>query len=326
MTTVTPAITASNGWDWASARDLADAFWLAAQITADVPKEEPPSAVSAKPAGLPISATVPPPTAPLAIGTDLESRRSPRTGNDDPLHLSRPGSDPRTAVRPVPIPVPSSVPAVPAVVKALRPLIARRPSRIRSVLDHTATVRRYAQDRVLDPVFLPESVRCVNLALVLDKGPSMDVWGPTLTQLRGIFGRLPGFKRVRVCHLSTDGPEPKLWPASRLPVQRAALAATARSRAAEVLDPGEPNVVLVVTDCVSEAWHRPGMSRLLKAWADAASVSLVQMLPSRLWPRTALGGFYLGHPPLTGWKTPLVGTGTGREPASRGRTGRCRRS
>src|SRR6185436_7092780 len=124
-----------------------------------------------------------------------------------------------------------------------------------------------------------------NLGVVLDTGPSMAVWGPTLAGLRAVFARFPGFRRVRVWHLDTAGPDPVVRPAPRHPGSPP----VPPRRPDALLDPSGNNLVLVVTDAVSPAWHGPGVAALLAGWSRGG-VAVVQVLPPRLWPRTALGG------------------------------------
>lgn len=191
----------------------------------------------------------------------------------------------------MPIPAPSAAPLPAALTRALRPLIARRPSPTRSVLDPVATANRYAVERVLEPVLTPVPTRVVNLSLVVDTGPSMDVWGPTIDQLRDLFGRLPAFGRVGLWHLSTADPEPAL---GRVVARPGGPSTVPARRPTDVAAPGGFNVTLVVTDGVSAAWHRPTLVRWLAEWGRAGRVAVVQLLPPNLWPRAALAGWSPG--------------------------------
>jgi hypothetical protein len=73
-------------------------------------------------------------------------------------------------------------------------------------------------------------------------------------------------------------------------------------RPLEVLRLGGRVLVLLVTDCVSRAWSGAGLGGWLRAWSRRAAVGVVQVLPPRLWPRTALADAEAGQlRPLGPW-------------------------
>jgi formylglycine-generating enzyme required for sulfatase activity len=45
----------------------------------------------------------------------------------------------------------------------------------------------------------------------------------------------------------------------------------------------------LISDCISPTWRQGKIHDLLKQWSNAGSVAIVQLLPERLWGRTALG-------------------------------------
>jgi hypothetical protein len=51
----------------------------------------------------------------------------------------------------------------------------------------------------------------------------------------------------------------------------------------ELIDPAGRRLVLVVTDCVGQAWGNGSIARTLARWAHSGPVSIVQLLPQRLW-------------------------------------------
>ena len=133
--------------------------------------------------------------------------------------------------------------------------------------------------------------------LVLDVGVSMDVWRPALRELRRLLEQMGAFSRARTWALATDGISPTLRAVAPRRVRQAGgLAPVGRPRRpAEVVGPAGRSLVLVVSDCVSEAWYHSGMAKLLASWARAGAVAVVQVLPERLWWRTALGTAQLGR-------------------------------
>ena len=57
----------------------------------------------------------------------------------------------------------------------------------------------------------------------------------------------------------------------------------------ELKDPTARRLIFVLTDGICDAWRSGGLPRVLAAWARTTPVVIVQMLPERLWPRTAIG-------------------------------------
>ncbi|XUM04080.1 SAV_2336 N-terminal domain-related protein [Streptomyces venezuelae ATCC 10712] len=53
-------------------------------------------------------------------------------------------------------------------------------------------------------------------------------------------------------------------------------------------DPTGRRLTLVVSDCVGPLWQRGSAQRFLRQWPRHSPLALVQPLPPRLWPRTAL--------------------------------------
>ena len=56
----------------------------------------------------------------------------------------------------------------------------------------------------------------------------------------------------------------------------------------ELIDPSGRRLILVMTDCVSPAWHSGKVQPMLDIWGHHNLVSLIQVLPHRLWQQTSL--------------------------------------
>jgi len=59
--------------------------------------------------------------------------------------------------------------------------------------------------------------------------------------------------------------------------------------AKELINPGNDQLILVLSDCVSPAWRNGTISHLLKTWYKTNTIVLFQMLPYMLWERASLG-------------------------------------
>ncbi|MFF7928974.1 SAV_2336 N-terminal domain-related protein [Streptomyces mirabilis] len=266
-------------------REAVEALWLAARI-AEAAKQGAGEDVDPD---LPNAsgANLPPPQRP---GPDLQPAPPDEAGGIDPatppatLHTPRgPGaaSDTSAPARAVRIPAAPALTDELALLRALRPLKRRVPSRHRVVLDEVATAERSAEERLLLPATRPEPDRWFSLALVTEASPSMAVWHPLVTELTTLLQRSGAFRDIRLWHLhfGTDGAaglHPRAVPTSRLHSPR------------EILDPTGRQAIWFVSDCVSAFWRDGRADRLLQLWGRGGPLAIVQPLPQRLWRRTGL--------------------------------------
>ncbi|MGI5348868.1 SAV_2336 N-terminal domain-related protein [Streptomyces sp. CA-250714] len=167
---------------------------------------------------------------------------------------------------------------------ALRPLHGYRPPLPPAVgaLDEDATADLSARSTAVRPVFGTEVRRYSEIQLIMDASPTASVWQPTLERLRQTFEQLGAFRdvQVRYLHRARDGaPLIGTGPAE----------GPARLRPAdEYRDTTGRRLTLVVSDCVGALWQDGRAQRLLHHWSGRAPLAVVQPLPPRLWPRTAL--------------------------------------
>jgi type VI secretion system protein ImpC len=271
-----------------SAEDVADALWLASHLSPDDSDgggEDEANAVADEPE-TPDEAESDGDGGEAASTTLQESRpEAPRYGAGGRSGLYLPGTrSPGTGGgRSVRVPTGAALPGSLALARALRPLRRRVPSRTRRVFDVTETVRRIAEEKVWLPATRPARDRWLDLALVVDAGSSMGVWLSLAAELIRLLGCLSAFRTLRVWGLETDASPPRLFAGlSRRP-------GTPDHNPRELIDPAGRTLVLVLTDCVSAAWHDGGAARLLDAWGRHGPVTLLQVLPESLWPRSALG-------------------------------------
>ncbi|MGW0364072.1 SAV_2336 N-terminal domain-related protein [Streptomyces sp. NPDC002990] len=263
-----------------TAEELADALWLAGQISepgrtgpgGQAPAREP---EPDEPAG--------PPAQPVRVEVEIE----------DPVRLYAPGAR-RSADPEVEVPAPSGVPvrvpgaaALPRILdiqRALRALQRHRPPvpPTRMVLDEPATAEASARALgLVIPVLRPESRREATVRLVMDASPSMAVWQDMFEELRSVCERLGAFRDVQVHHLHrlADGTAAL----GRGPVPGAGLRSADQLR-----DPTGRALTMVVSDCTGPLWREGEAQRLLHRWAECTPCVVVQPLPQRLWGRSWL--------------------------------------
>ncbi|MFF8944229.1 SAV_2336 N-terminal domain-related protein [Streptomyces sp. NPDC014864] len=169
--------------------------------------------------------------------------------------------------------------------RALRPLRRWVPSAHARVLDVEATAAASGETGLLLPVLRPAIERRFSVDLLIDTGATMTVWHRLAGELRTLLARHGAFADVRAWALHTDGPEPTL-----APFRSGTRAASPTRRWREALaDPAGRRAVLVLTDAVGPAWYGTELPATLADWSRRRPVAALQVLPSRLWHRTALG-------------------------------------
>ncbi len=187
--------------------------------------------------------------------------------------------------RPFKTPAATMLPDPLSIERALRPLMRSVESRKNTILDEDATVQRVAEEGIWCPVLQGEPERWFEIALVIDQSPFMIIWQQTINELRYLFERHGAFRHVRTWSMVTKKNKQKVRIYSGAGVT---LNYGRPCSPQELIDPLGRRLIIVVTDCVSPAWHSGEMIQLLELWGKTNSVSLLQTLPRRLWSGCAL--------------------------------------
>ena len=170
------------------------------------------------------------------------------------------------------------------IARSLRPFMRRVPSRTECIVDEKATAQRIAEEDIWIPVLYPAPARWFEVALVLDNSTSMNIWRHTITEFQNLLEHHGAFSNVRSWHIITDD--------SRQVLLYEGVNVTKRDRQLhnprELNDPSGRRLIFVVTDCVSPAWYSGAIQQVLSLWSQSNTVSIIQVLSRRLWPRTAL--------------------------------------
>lgn len=286
------------------------------EISSAVPPEVTPIEQSSSTPAKAIS-TPPPIERPSPITTALRPPRPAekidRQPESMPPHVSEVSRAPRRGARlgtagsnaaQVPIEV-SSVAALPnarALVRALRPLKRIVPSRAKSEFDEEATVAAVAEEGILRAVERPAGERWLRLALVEDVGPSMVLWRQTIDDFASLLASSGMFLNLTRWSIVVDASKTLL---------------TARGSRSdkhdrhELLEPEGRQIILLITDLVSEGWHNGTGAKFITPWAEHGVLSMVNVLPPSMWRRTGLRDAH--HLWLTADPSPLHGRLTGLE-------------
>ncbi|MCR3753836.1 FxSxx-COOH system tetratricopeptide repeat protein [Lentzea californiensis] len=281
-----------EGLDWP---EVADIVWLAAAMRGETPgspepelgDSEPPGlvkpergeAVSVEPPHPAMPSPVEPEPAPLAepAPADVAETPTPRPPGD--AEEDRGEVQPAAPVRPV-------LPDMLECFRALRPL-KRETASFRdgaTVLDEVATAEQVARTGTWWPITRSSSERWLDLTVVLDDSPSLSLWRAEVVAFMEMLGRLGAFRTIQfrlVGVVRTDD-------GTEVPVLRGGTPDAPARDPAEVLDVSGRRVMLLMTVGIGGVW-RPGvLNPLLARWARSMPVSVLHLLPQRLWGRGAV--------------------------------------
>lgn len=264
--------------------ELADALWLSRHITPPVVRREPiPSTpeerkTTAQKAESPESSSFEKPssdqaTSPIqSVETTVSAHiRSPAPSQTPAKPL---GS------RPFRAPTPWLLTHALALGRALRPLLRRVAARYRFLVDEAATVHHFAELEISLPVLRGAPERWLELALVVDHHPSFVLWEPLLNELRRLLERHGAFRDLRLWRLGQDAAgKACIWPGLH--------GGTAR-QPKFLGDPEGRRVILLFSDFTAPAWWQGDYWETLRNWSQRQPVTLLHLLPERLWRRTGL--------------------------------------
>lgn len=275
-----------NLYPEATIEDIADALWLASQIGPSDPTEVVLSGDrKAKPhAQIDDTSNL---NSTTSKSSKPESGATFSKGRDKAyLHAAQAGSD-ISAGMPFKVPAASALPGSLNIGRALRPFKRRIPSRTTYIFDELATVQQIAEGGLWIPVLSPAPTRWFEIMLVVDASASMVIWQQTIAELQRLLELQGAFRNVKTWMLVVDPKDARnIW----ISTDSASPIATRQLRSpSELVDPNGQRLFLIVTDCVSPLWQGNAIKQVLKTWGQNNLVSIVQVLPQRLWRRTALG-------------------------------------
>ncbi|WP_330911064.1 formylglycine-generating enzyme family protein [Nostoc sp. UHCC 0870] len=258
-----------------TAQELADIIWLMVQInplidTAEVAPVTTPDN----------SQTTSSPTLNSQPGNVSEQVET--VTNTAPAYVDTPphqaaASEPTSTGLPIKITDPLALRNTLALGRSLRPFMRQVPSLTETVLNEEATVTSIAEEDFWLPVVQPVLTRWLEVALVIEETPRLPLWRQILIEFQQLLERHGAFRHVTLWYLKMgDAGEIELYLQHR------------QASFKELNDPSGRRLIWLVSDCVSPIWHNGSLLKILRNWAKIQPVSLLQLLPERLWSRTAL--------------------------------------
>ncbi|MEO0348848.1 MAG: formylglycine-generating enzyme family protein [Cyanobacteria bacterium P01_A01_bin.15] len=169
--------------------------------------------------------------------------------------------------------------------RSLRPLMRRVDSYTQTVLDEEATAEQTAERQFCMTMVQPARERWLELALVIEDSASSFLWRDTIRDFQQVLERQGSFRTVTVWYLQTSASGSMALYANR-PIPEA----MPRPRDPKgLIDASGRRLILVISDCISPAWRQGRLQTdYLDQWTKHGPVAILQMLPSRMWSRTAL--------------------------------------
>ncbi|MFF4827962.1 SAV_2336 N-terminal domain-related protein [Streptomyces sp. NPDC001312] len=203
------------------------------------------------------------------------------TRHDEPADAP-PEQPKRERGLPVRLPRPRSLPSFLGTARALRPLKRYRADFRRTDINENATVVQIAATGMVDVVSQPRLERWLDLALIIDDGPSMLLWQQSCRELRSLCERLGAFRHIRVRALR-PGPDGSPMLADR-PFARAQRLIAPKALA----DPSGRTMTLMISDGAGPLWRSGALEPVLRGWAAQGPTAVVHALPARMWAGSAL--------------------------------------
>jgi len=166
--------------------------------------------------------------------------------------------------------------------RSLRSLMLKVPSRNRLILNEEETVKRIVEEKIWLPVFQGVPERDYDIAVIIDVSESMILWQSILHEFRMLLEHQGAFRDVRVWKLNGDTTTVHLYIDSTDNNESRVCSPL------EIIDTTRNRIVLVISDCIAKFWYSNDMIKMIKLWGQKHPVTILQMLPHRLWPSTAL--------------------------------------
>ncbi|WP_254445265.1 SAV_2336 N-terminal domain-related protein [Anabaena sp. UHCC 0204] len=264
--------------------EIAEILWLAQQTCTHVsvdkeptPQKKPPPSNEHKdiPPQTPNYIPITPPTSPTIIEPE-----PPKV----PIIPRKSDSYPDSGLS-INIPDVASLPYPRKIAKALSSLIQYIAYGKAVLLNEKATVERIAElNGICIPILEPRRELKFDLVLVIDKSDSMIFWQRIIKELQQILKNYGIFRNIQTFGIFTDD-QGDIYLKQSIGKKE-----TGKKRYSprKLIDPTGRRIIFIVSDCVSEIWRNGKAFNLLKIWGKHNIVAIFQMLPERMWLRTAL--------------------------------------
>ena len=170
--------------------------------------------------------------------------------------------------------------------RSLRSLRSTVQSTTHSEFDEYKTAQLIAETDFWIPVVRKKEIRRFDVVLITDEVPSMGIWRSTVGELYRLFEIQGAFRQVHLwqLHINEADSKPILLKRSSN-FSENSIAKSVK----EIIYPYKyRRLILLISDCVSLSWYNGAVQRVIEKWSHHNLVTIVQVLPSNFWSRTAL--------------------------------------
>lgn len=125
------------------------------------------------------------------------------------------------------------------------------------------------------------STRNFGLVLLNDGSRSMSIWQPVVAELQQALERYAVFREIDAWNITYHG--------IGIALTRQTQNGITVANKGELAAAPQRQMVMIVSDCVSETWHNGKMAQLIELFSQHHLVVILQLLPRRLWKGSGLG-------------------------------------
>ena len=169
-----------------------------------------------------------------------------------------------------------------SIIRALRPLKRYIQSKNELVFDEAATVEKIAEEKLWLPALKGIPKQQFSLYLIIDYSPSMVIWQPFISELKQLFEHMGLFHYVKSWWMINDQNANDVQFLSSLGE------GSIPRHSIEINCSELKNIIFILTDCISLAWKNGSIAKTIYEWGKNNHVTIMQMLPNRIWAGTAL--------------------------------------
>ncbi len=177
------------------------------------------------------------------------------------------------------VPAATAIPHGRKISRALRSLNQKVPSRTVQILDESKTITQTAEEEFCIPILKPASRRWLDVVLIIETSPSFGIWQQTIKEFKNLLLLQGAFRDVKCWYASVDDRGSLDFHSQQ----------GSRRSPKELIVPNGDRLILVLSDCVSSAWYSNAWQDWINVFGKHHPITILQMLPSSFWRRTALG-------------------------------------
>ncbi|MDJ0583160.1 SAV_2336 N-terminal domain-related protein [Crocosphaera sp.] len=168
--------------------------------------------------------------------------------------------------------------------RLFKPLKKKVNSRTVQELNVKETVKKSAElstpkTPLYFPVLTPKKERWLDIALIIEKSESMILWQPLLKEVKEFLEHLGAFRDIKTYGMN--------WNQSTETLHITSFESLCQFLSPQQLnDPSGRRLVLIISDCISNAWNSQEFIKIMQQWSSKGLLTLLNPFPETMWERT----------------------------------------